>query len=441
MGAIASRSSSRRREGRERRESREGREQLAPSKKARGRESAVAAASGVATPNLGSVAGNGGPALGGVLEQLTRVQTGKHRVVTCYLKLEPRDRTRGKYLIKIKNRMKAAFQALPRLGLDREIADEVSRDLHRVQEFLKKPGNLPHTQGLAIFACEAIDLFEMVPLPVVHRSRLAVDVTPLVRELASVEEEFGRLLTVVLDRSRARFFEVTAYHCRELPGLRSETTRGKRFHADHDGSSGWGEHTYNNRIRQEKQRHYEAIARELFSLDRHHPAHGIVLAGPGAEARAVEPFLHSYLTERLIGTVRLNPKEASAPSVHAATLEVREAYERATEREQVHEMLEGIGSGWGVNGLGATLKALARGQVRSLLVNSDAGEAGFRCGDSGRLAPTEAECGGEGEPIPVIDIVDDAIEEALRQGVDVNVVYEPEARDAIESLGALLRFR
>jgi peptide subunit release factor 1 (eRF1) len=38
-------------------------------------------------------------------------------------------------------------------------------------------------------------------------------------------------------------------------------------------------------------------------------------------------------------------------------------------------------------------------------------------------------------------VIDDAIEEALRQGVDVNVVYESEARDAIEGLGALLRFR
>jgi hypothetical protein len=37
--------------------------------------------------------------------------------------------------------------------------------------------------------------------------------------------------------------------------------------------------------------------------------------------------------------------------------------------------------------------------------------------------------------------VDDAIEEALRQGVDVNVVYEPEAQEAIDSLGGLLRFR
>lgn len=379
--------------------------------------------------------------LSAVLERLTGIQPGDHRVVTCYLKLEPRDRSRGKYLIKVKNRVKSAVQALPRLGLDRRIADEVGRDLDRVQQFLRNPGNLPHTQGLAIFACEGIDLFETVALPVVHRSRLSVDACPLVRELASVEDEFGRLLTVVLDRSKARFFEVTAHESREVSGIRADSTRGKRFHRDQDGTSGWGEYTYNNRIREEKQRHYEAIARELFAMDRRHPAHGIVLAGTGADAGAVEPFLHSYLAERVIGTVRLNPKDATLASVHSATLAVREGHERASERTLVHEMLEGVGTGWGVNGLGPTLRALSRGQVRSLLVNSDSSEAGFRCGDSGRLALTERECRGEGNPMPVLDIVDDAIEEALRQGVDVNVVYEPEARDGIESLGALLRFR
>jgi peptide subunit release factor 1 (eRF1) len=379
-------------------------------------------------------------AKGDVLERLTRVQPGQHRVVTCYLKLEPRDRTRGKYLIKLKNRVKAAAHGLPRLGLDRTAADQVQRDLDRIQQFLRAPGNLPATQGVAIFACEDIELFETVPLPVVYRSRLAVDATPLIRELASVEDEFGRLLTVVLDRTSARFFEVTAYQAQELPGLRANSTRGKRFHGDQDGP-GWGEHTYNNRIREEKQRHYESIARELFTIDRRHPAHGIVLAGPGPEAGAVEPFLHSYLVERLIGTARLNPKDATTAAVHATTLAVREGYERASERALVHEMLEGVGTGWGINGLRPTLHALSRGQVRSLLVHADASQPGFRCGDSGRLALSEKECRGEGEPIAVLDVVDDAIEEALRQGVDVNVVYEPEARDAIDGLGALLRFR
>jgi peptide subunit release factor 1 (eRF1) len=374
------------------------------------------------------------------LGRLTEIRPGRHRIVTCYLKLEARDRTRGKYLIKMKNRVRDAIHSLSRLGLERETVHEIERDLERLQQYLRNPANLPHTQGVAIFASEGLGLFEAVPLPVVHRSRLAVDQSPLVRELASVEDEFGRLLTVVLDRASARFFEVTAYRTRELPGLRANSTRGKRFHGDHDGPSGWGEHTYHNRIREEKQRHYEAIARELFTIYRRHPADGIVLAGTGAEA-AVEPFLHSYLAERLIGTARLNPKDASPASVHSATLAVREGYERASERVLVHEMLEGVGTGWAVNGLQPTLRALSRGQVRALLVHADASEPGFRCGDSGRLALTPRECRGEGEPIPVLDVIDDAIEEALRQRVNVNVVYESEARDSIQGLGALLRFR
>ena len=382
----------------------------------------------------------GPPAVADQLARLTAIHTDGHRVVSCYLKLEPRDRSRGKYLIKFKNRVREVLGGLPRLGLERRVHEAVSRDLGRIQEHLRSPAGLPSTQGVAVFACEGIGLFEAVPLPVVYRSRLAVDATPLVRELASVEDEFGRLLTVVFDRTSARFFEVTAFATRELSGLRADSTRGKRFHGDQDGP-GWGEHTYNNRIRKEKQRHLEAIARELFVIDRRHPAHGIVLAGTGNDAGAVEPFLHNYLVERVIGTARLNPKDATAALVHGATLAVREEYERAAERALVREMLDGVGTGWGLNGLTPALRALSRGQVRSLLVNADAAQPGFRCEDSGRLALTERECRGEGRPIPVLDVVDDAIEEALRQGVDVNVVYEPEARDAIDGLGALLRFR
>jgi peptide subunit release factor 1 (eRF1) len=382
----------------------------------------------------------GFPSVEDRLQRLTTVRSDRHRVVTCYLKLEPRDRSRGKYLIKIKNRVRDAIRALPRLGLERSVQEAVERDLERVQQHIRNPANLPSTQGIAIFACEGIGLFEAIPLPVVYRSRLAVDATPLVRELASVEDEFGRLLTVVLDRTSARFFEVTAYDAVELPGLRADSTRGGRFRGDQDGP-GWGEHTYNNRIRHEKQRHFEAIARELFAIDRRHPARGIVIAATGTDAGAVAPFLHNYLVERVIGTARLNPKEATPALVHAATLVVRESWEREAERAAVRQLEEALGTGWAVNGTDPTLRALARGQARTLLVNADASEPGFRCGDSGRLARTERECRAEGEPIAVLDIVDDAIEEALRQGVDVDVIYEPEARDAVEGLGAMLRFR
>lgn len=374
------------------------------------------------------------------LEHLASVTPGKHRVVTCYLKLEPRDRTRGKYLIKLKNRIKATEAGLVQLGLDKDQQRAVRADLGRILEFLKVPANLPATLGVAIFASEGIDLFEVVPLPQVHRSRLAVDRSPLVRELASVEDEIGRLLTVVLDRSSARFFEVTAFEAHELPGITSpQTSRGK-FRGE-GKSQNWGEHTFHNRIREERQRHWEAVARRLFELERRTSAHGIVIGAVGTDPAAIEPFLHSYVVERVLGTTKLAPRTATAAEVHAATLAVREEWERASERQLVQEVADGLGAGWSVNGVTETLGALGRGQVRSLLVSADIALPGVRAAGTGRLALTAKELDGEGDAVPVIDVIDEAIEDALRQRVDVNVVYDPEAAGRVDGLAALLRFR
>ena len=281
------------------------------------------------------------------IARLNQVRPGKHRVVTCYLKVEPRDRARGKYLIKVKNRVKAIEQALPALGLERATAEAVRADLDRVVAFLKQPANLPATQGIAIFASGPLKLWEVVPLPSVHRSRLAVDRTPLVRELASTEDEFGRILTAVLDRTAARFFEVTASTVREVPGLTATATRGGRYHGDQDGP-GWGEHSYHNRIREERARHLEAAAAQLQALDRKDPVNGIVLAGIGTDAGALQPFLHPYLLDRFMGSVRLNAKSVKPAEVLQATLAVRHEWERASELLLLHEFEEGLGTGWAV---------------------------------------------------------------------------------------------
>ncbi len=383
------------------------------------------------------------PAAGSMAAQIARlnqVRPGKHRVVTCYLKVEPRDRARGKYLIKVKNRVKAIEQALPSLGLERATAEAVRADLARVVAFLKHPGNLPATQGIAIFASGPLKLWEVVPLPSVHRSRLAVDRTPLVRELASTEDEFGRILTAVLDRTAARFFQVTASSVREVPGLTATATRGGRYHGDQDGP-GWGEHSYHNRIREERARHLEAAAAQLQALDRKDPVNGIVLAGIGTDAGALQPFLHPYLLDRFMGTVRLNAKSVKPAEVLQATLAVRHEWERASELLLLHELEEGLGTGWAVDGVRETLRALGRGQVRTLLVDPDVAEPGYRAMASGRLAIMDADLRGEPDVVPVLDVVDDAIEEALRQRISVDVVYEPAAKKVFHGMAALLRFR
>jgi len=377
------------------------------------------------------------------LQRLVRLQAGKHWIVSCYLKLEPRDRSRGKYLIKLKNRVREVSEALPAEGLSRAELEQVTGDLSRVQDMLRRPDALPHSRGLAVFACKPLDLFESIPLPRVYRSRLLVARTPLVRELATLEDEVGRLLAAVVDKRGATIFEVTAFEARKLEDLPADMPRGGRYHRDRHGAPGFGEHSFHNRLRHDRDQLFAVVAQHLFDLDRREPVRGIVLASAGNEAESLKMFLHPYVLGKVLGTGRFARRDgaASLGELHAMVLEVRENFERKLERHLVAEMLLGQGSGWAVNGIAPTLDALTKGQVRTLLVRADASVPGFRCAATGRLTLSAKECRGLGNASPVPDVIDDAIEEALRQRLDLDVVFESDAAETINGLAALLRFR
>jgi peptide chain release factor subunit 1 len=354
-----------------------------------------------------------------VIRRLAAVEPGSYRVVSCYLKLEPRDKTRGKYLIKMKNRIREALAALERQVLDRTVRDQVAGDMERVRRYFEEPARLPAARAVAVFACATLDLFAVVPLPHVHRSRLQVEPTPLIRELLALEQEFGTILVAACDRTGARFFEVTAFDVAELPGLTAGATRVGKFHGERQAkrggvlAGGFGEHNFHMRIREEKHRHYAAVADRIYQIHSQRPLAGLVVAGIGVDAAALVPHLHTYLHDLLLGVVKLNPKKASPAEVRDAALFLREQRERAWERAHAAAVKEGLGTGWAVNGIEPTLKALSRGQVRTLLADGQI--------DDPRI--------------------DDAVEEALRQRAQVDVVYDEQARRAVQRLAALLRFR
>src|SRR5260370_37306349 len=87
------------------------------------------------------------------VQRLAAIEPGPYWVVTCYLKLEPRDRTRGKYLIKMKTRAKG-------LLLAHEGEPEVAAILRQVLDYLEAPNHLPPPRALAIFASQRLALVE-----------------------------------------------------------------------------------------------------------------------------------------------------------------------------------------------------------------------------------------------------------------------------------------
>jgi peptide subunit release factor 1 (eRF1) len=375
------------------------------------------------------------------VHRLAAIAPGTHRILSCYVRLELRDRTRRGYLVELKDCAKALETDPAMLALDRVGRLGVERDLARILEHLSNPAGLPHCRGMALFACEALDLFTAVPLPRVHRTRLILGDTPSIAELAAAEQDSGRLIAVVLDRAHARFFEVAPSGAVELPCLIGMNRRGGKFLSDRADSPGWGEHSYHDRIQEERHRHYADVIGELGRLIGPGPVHGIVIAGPADHTTAVTRFLPRQLAKRLLGTTRLNPTAVTPAQVHEAMSAVVAEHDRAAGAELVASMQESLGEGWAVNGPRETLRALSRGQARTLLLRGDLKGGGFRCRETGHLAISKGDCRDEGDPVPVRDLANEAVDEALRQGVEVAAIGDPDAAAPIEGMAAILRFR
>jgi peptide subunit release factor 1 (eRF1) len=358
--------------------------------------------------------------------------------VSAYFRLLPEDRARGRYRLEARAAADAALLA-PGAGSD-AAGDAARRDVARVLEALGETGRLPRARGLAVFACEALNMCELIPLPSVTRTRIRIGTAFAVQELVAAERDFGTVLAVVADRAHARFFEVRAFSAAEVSGLASPATRGGRYHSDRADAPGQGEAGFHARLREELQRHYEAIGRQLAALAGGLTARGVFLAGPGNTALELVRFLPAPLAGRVVGTARLNLKQVAA-DVYTAVAAARERDARAAERALVAAIEEQAADGRAVNGTSATLAALERGQVRSLLVRSDVRLRGFRCGGSDRLVLAADQCEGVGTARPVEDLAAEAIDAALGQGAEVRVLREKSVASRIDGLGALLRFR
>jgi peptide subunit release factor 1 (eRF1) len=377
-----------------------------------------------------------------VLRELLALGDRAGWIVTCYQKLEPGDRAGEKYRIKLKNRLRAAAERLDILGYSHAEREGIRAALERIEAFFAQSSNLEGSRGIAVFA--APKLFRVVPLPYVLRSRVLVDRTAVVGELVALAEEGTRLLAVVADRRSARFFDVGLLGARELEGLAApEAPRGGRFHGAKEalpGFGGAGEYRYRNRIREEKDRHLARVAEAATARLRSGAFDGLVVGGIGVGADALVAHLHPSVLERLVGVLQLAPKKVTEAEILARAMELLADRAQAHAEASVEEFRRSLPTRWAVDGVEPTLRALSRGQVRTLLVDHDARVPGFRCTGTGRLSESMATVRGEGEALPLADLLDDAMEDALRQRAHVAVVRGAPAK-RFDRLGAVLRFQ
>jgi peptide subunit release factor 1 (eRF1) len=311
----------------------------------------------------------------------------------------------------------------------------VARDLNRIQDLVKGGLDRSHTRGLAIFACSAHDLWEVITLPVRVQNRVVINHAPAVSQLEAVLEEAEALGVLLVDKQRARMFVFElgdlVDHSESFDALpREYDTRGERDQGD-----------VNHHVEALGHHHVRHAASVAWQVSQATGFHHLALAAPDEIVTELEAALHPYLRERLCGRLTISVG-SSIEEIRAAAVDMEHRVERRKEAEIVQRLRDAVARAKrGVAGLGPVLDALNARRAEHVLVSQGYAEAGWRCASCGTLAVvgrTCARCQGEMEAID--DIVEEAVEDALSQSAKVEICVGNADLDVLGRIGALLRY-
>ena len=241
----------------------------------------------------------------------------------------------------------------------------------------------------------------------------------------------------MLDKQRARLFLSQLGTLQEVADIREDTP-------GHHKQGGWSQMRFQRHHEAHVMWHAGAVAHatELL-LDRLEARHLLVSGTPEVLAE-YRDALPAKALKRWAGEFGV-PIDASPAQI----AEVIEPVQRETEsREEVAviaRLNDSISSGKGVWGLAETLQAVLEKRVLVLVVHDQYRAPGSECPRC-RLLLTVQEgtcpsCGGRLEPVE--DVVDAALERAVTQEAELELVRSPVAQGMLperEPIGAVLRF-
>ena len=370
------------------------------------------------------------------LRRLAEVESSENCAVSFYYQPEtPQDKSHKGESILVKDLVKNALRQAERAG-----GNGVARaDLQRILELAEHlHGN--HARAKAIFACAKNNIWREVDLPPrLSRSELFVNARFQLRPLVTLLQTGPRCLVTLLDREKARFFDYWLGDIVELTARVDFLPRRGRS----DGFMGYDAGHNERHVENEELRHLKAVAEQM----RECVATGnfrAVIVGCREETWAeLEPQLHSYVRQRLMGRFAIDPAVASAEQVR--TEAARLVAETRQERHQgmIREALgEAQRDGRGAAGLRHVLTALERGEVQTILIGRGFSATAIECPQCGHLDTRMVkDCALCGKPTRELhDVTDALIARAVRGGADLVEVDDPEFARA-GNIAALLRFR
>ena len=240
-------------------------------------------------------------------------------------------------------------------------------DSRRIEATLEGE-DLSGIDGLAVFACSRIGLWEEVRSPEPFQTQVAAGQTADLFQLAKLLDDSVSGVVAIVDTNTCRLFVTRRGTLEERPGPDEPPDEHRR----HD-EGGWSQARYQRHIDMQDKRFAKEAADAIDRLVDVERARHVILAG---HERAM-PVLEGELSERvrpLVQQVIHLPMRASADDVRDEVLPILAAIEDSEARDVGDRAIAGwLAGDLGVVGIKETKTALEMGQVDQLVIDETAG--------------------------------------------------------------------
>jgi len=373
------------------------------------------------------------------VDRLLQFHNEEHLITSCYLNLDRAKWPPPVLKIRVKDLLQSAQQELTAKAGGHAQRESLGDDFARIEEFvLPEIGINPH-KGLAVFSCAAQKFWQTYALPRIGRNILIADRAPYIRPLVAILAEYHRYGVVLVDRVMGQVFEVYMGEIVERADVMAEIPRRVKD----GGQGGRDERNIERRHARAVHQHSQRLADETFGLFQRDKFDYLILGGHRELLREFQEHLHPYLKERWVGDFHMGPCKTSSAEVLARALEIEDETEWENEKRMAEELVQKAGAGQrAVSGVGATLGALTRGEAQTLLVEDGFEMPGSVCRHCHYTNLSGEPCPHCHQPLdPCPDVVDEAIELALRKNCQIEHVRGPTALRDAGRMGAILRFQ
>ena len=348
----------------------------------------------------------------------------------------PRNKAHKEDTILIKDLAREAFRKLESKG----IRDGARADLERI---VRLSGELRSngTHAKAVFACATQTFWREYDLPAtLAGTQLIVDRHFHLKPLAHLLGALPQLGVVLVDRHRARFFDLRLGELTEREGLFQPLSRKGRS----DGYAGYDGGHAQRRVDDEARHHFKAVAEVLKESMEKRVFDKWILGCQDVHRSQLEPQLHPYVSQALLGRFPADMAHITRDEICRWAQQIVEHWHGDRRRELVSQVLgEARSKGRGVTGLRRVLRSLEAGEVQTLLIGENLQAHAVECAGCGHLdAHIVSFCPVCGRATQeVVDVGEAILPWVIRRDIETFYVKDDAEFDKVGNIAALLRFR